>query len=301
LTNISVNIIGGAAVGNTGRGVQISGATTKTTATRCSVVGVLSKGNGAAQQQIAVSNMATGITVTGCNMVSATAGAIGLFVAPTVTNSFFYGNNFDIPIPESLSNIPVMSGGGSAVSQWRGVYAPEGAVAASPGSLFQMEGSSLSTALHVKQTGTGNTGWVPAAVKVATPADYRGVGVPGQFSADANSVQFYIGDGATHQWKAAVTGATAATNLPLSLWSGTKAQYDAIATKSATTIYVVTTAAATLEGVVDGVTSGVDTGQISSEETALESAQNTLEAVQTGDIVVDPPARTATTKSTRKK
>ena len=98
-----------------------------------------------------------------------------------------------------------------------------------------------------------------------------------------------------------VTGTTATGAQPLSLWSGTKAQYDAIATKSNSTIYVVTTAAATLEGVVDGVTSGVDTGQISSEETALESAQSALDAVQTGDIVVDPPARTATTKSTRKK
>ena len=101
-----------------------------------------------------------------------------------------------------------------------------------------------------------------------------------------------------------VTGATATSEAPLSLWTGTKAQYDAL-TKSPNTIYVVTTAAATLEGVVDGVTSGVDTGQISSEETALEAAagsvQDTLGAVQTGDIAVDPAvAKTAVTKSTRK-
>jgi hypothetical protein len=104
------------------------------------------------------------------------------------------------------------------------------------------------------------------------------------------------------------TGATATGGLPLSLWTGTKAQYDAL-TKSATTIYVVTTAAATLEGVVDGVTGAVDTGDISSAEPevpdavtdAVGSAQDTLGSVQTGDIAVDPPARTATTKSTRKK
>jgi hypothetical protein len=95
------------------------------------------------------------------------------------------------------------------------------------------------------------------------------------------------------------TGATA-TGGQLSLWSGTKAQYDLIPVKSQACIYVVT-AAATLEGMVDGVTSGVDTGQISSEETALESAQNTLDAVQTGDIAVDPAVKTAVTKSTRKK
>ena len=73
-----------------------------------------------------------------------------------------------------------------------------------------------------------------------------------------------------------VTGATATGTLPLALWSGTKAQYDAL-TKSATTIYVVTAATAV-------------TGDITVDEGA-----------QTGDIVVDPPARTATTKSTRKK
>jgi hypothetical protein len=105
----------------------------------------------------------------------------------------------------------------------------------------------------------------------------------------------------------AVRGTAAGKAAELTLAVLTKAQYDAIVTKSATTIYVVTTAAATLEGVVDGVTSGVDTGDISSAEPPVvpdavtDAVQNTLDAVQTGDIVVDPPARTATTKSTRKK
>jgi hypothetical protein len=39
---------------------------------------------------------------------------------------------------------------------------------------------------------------------------------------------------------AAVEGSNAGTAAPLTLWTGTKAQYDAIATKSATTVYVVT-------------------------------------------------------------
>ncbi len=38
----------------------------------------------------------------------------------------------------------------------------------------------------------------------------------------------------------AVQGSNAGTASPLTLWTGTKAQYDAIATKSATTVYVVT-------------------------------------------------------------
>ena len=70
-----------------------------------------------------------------------------------------------------------------------------------------------------------------------------------------------------------------------------------------------TTAAATLEGIVEGVTGAVDTGDISSAEPtvpdavtdAVGSVQDTLGSVQTGDIAVDPPARAATTKSTRKK
>jgi hypothetical protein len=162
--------------------------------------------------------------------------------------------------------------------------------------------------LNLQPTGTGlvQISGFPAASKVAVPADLLQGGKPGQFAADSTGMTVYTGDGTTHAWSGVVTGVTAANpahlGKPLSLWSGTKAQYDAIATKSATTIYVVTTAAATLEGAVDGLTSGVDTGQISSEETALESAQNTLGAVQTGDIVVDPAvAKTATTKTTRKK
>jgi hypothetical protein len=64
----------------------------------------------------------------------------------------------------------------------------------------------------------------------------------------------------------------------LSLWTGTKAQYDAIATKSATTIYVVTGATAV-------------TGDITVDEGA-----------ETGDIAVEEPAADApVTKSTRKK
>jgi hypothetical protein len=101
-----------------------------------------------------------------------------------------------------------------------------------------------------------------------------------------------------------VTG-TDTSRPALRLWAGTKASYDSLVTAGAVdanTIYVVTTAAATLEGIVEGVTGAVDTGNISSAEPVVPDAvQDVVDAVQTGDIVVDPPARTATTKSTRKK
>jgi hypothetical protein len=175
------------------------------------------------------------------------------------------------------------------------------------GSAPRISAAGTNSNLNLQPSGTGLVQIVgyPAASKVPVPADLLQAGKPGQFAADSTGMTVYTGDGTTHAWSGVVTGVTYAnpahTGKPLSLWTGTKAQYDAIAAKSATTIYVVTSAAATLEGVVDGVTSGVDTGQISSEETALESAQSALDAVQTGDIAVDPPARTATTKSTRKK
>jgi len=78
----------------------------------------------------------------------------------------------------------------------------------------------------------------------------------------------------------AVRGSQAGTPTPLTLWTGTKSQYDAIATKSATTIYVVTAVTAV-------------TGDITVDEGA-----------ETGDIAVEPPTEeraAPATKSTRKK
>jgi hypothetical protein len=80
-----------------------------------------------------------------------------------------------------------------------------------------------------------------------------------------------------------VTGSPSGSVAALKIWTGTKAQYDAIVTKSSTTIYVVTTAVAAV------------TGDITVDEGA-----------QTGDIVVeepaaDPAADAPVTKTTRKK
>jgi hypothetical protein len=129
-------------------------------------------------------------------------------------------------------------------------------------------------------------GWltdtVGQTIKVVKPNSPNSAGLPGYWAADETGAYFYTGDGTTHSWAAAVTGSSAVSNKPLSLWSGTKAQYDAIATKSATTIYVVTAVTAV-------------TGDITVDEGA-----------QTGDIAAEPVAeepatRSATTKSTRKK
>jgi hypothetical protein len=73
----------------------------------------------------------------------------------------------------------------------------------------------------------------------------------------------------------AVRGQANGAAAILTLWTGTKAAYDAIATKSATTVYVVTAATAV-------------TGDITVDEGA-----------EAGDIMAEPPA--PATKSTRKK
>jgi hypothetical protein len=88
-----------------------------------------------------------------------------------------------------------------------------------------------------------------------------------------------------------VTGAPSGLPLqPLSLWSGTKAQYDAIATKSANTIYVVTAATAVTGDIT--VDEGVETGDIAVEPPAPE--------VVADETAAEPKAAPAT-KSTRKK
>jgi hypothetical protein len=138
--------------------------------------------------------------------------------------------------------------------------------------------------LNLLARGTGMVtvnSW-PVGYKVTVPPVLNYGGQPGQFAADATGMWAYIGDGTTHKWTGVVTGTTtevpAEAGKPLSLWTGTKAQYDAIATKSSSTIYVVTSVTAV-------------TGDI----TVDEGAEN-------GDIVVEEPAAEApATKSAPKK
>jgi hypothetical protein len=87
-----------------------------------------------------------------------------------------------------------------------------------------------------------------------------------------------------------VTTGTTGTGGQLSLWSGTKAQYDAIATKSASTIYVVTAATAVTGDIT--VDEGAETGDIAVEPPAPE--------VVADETAAEPKAAPAT-KSTRKK
>jgi hypothetical protein len=123
----------------------------------------------------------------------------------------------------------------------------------------------------------------PAGAKTPIPGNLVWGGKPGEFAADATGMYVYVGDGTTHTWSGVVTGATQGTNgKPLSLWTGTKSQYDSIPVKSQTCIYVVSSVAVTTGDIM--VDEGAETGDIAAEPVAEE-----------------PVTRSATTKSTRKK
>jgi hypothetical protein len=217
------------------------------------------------------------------NKLLDTNGAAGLTVQPTVgaVNSYTVGNAaagqspYITPIgsdaniavvlaPKGTS--PVQIVGGAGVTPRLGISSPD---------------TNANLNLTAKGTGVVQANGFPVGSKVGIPTNLVNAGQPGQFAVDANGMYVYIGDGTTHQWSGVVTGVTAnatpSAGKPLSLWSGTKAQYDSIPVKSQTCIYVVTGVA-------------VVTGDITVDE-----------GVQTGDIAAEPATKSATTKSTRKK
>jgi hypothetical protein len=146
--------------------------------------------------------------------------------------------------------------------------------------------------LNTKNSGLVQVNGLPVGVKTTKPVGEGAAGLPGQFAADASGTYMYIGDGTTHKWSGVVTGALTGGGeiKPLSLWTGTKAAYDAIATKSATTIYVVTAVTAVTGDIT--VDEGAETGDIAVEPPAPE--------VVADETAAEPKAAPAT-KSTRKK
>lgn len=168
---LSASIIGGAAIGNTYRGIDIRGSANATPTLRdVTVQGVTLKDNGSASYaQVNIVGIAARIIVTGCTMSSATASAVGLQVGANCTDVTVENNSYDIAIPESLT-APVRAGG-SLTAQWRGAGSPEGVVTAPIGSIYQRSDSVSEAGLYVKEIGSGNTGWLGArgfACKTAT-------------------------------------------------------------------------------------------------------------------------------------
>lgn len=58
------------------------------------------------------------------------------------------------------SAIGTPANGPNSIAWTSGTGSPEGVVTAAPGSLYTNSSGGVSTTLYVKESGTGNTGWV---------------------------------------------------------------------------------------------------------------------------------------------
>lgn len=113
-------------------------------------------GSGSGTSKIQISNGNADIAINGSNSINLqSAGTTRLNVAVGGDISVSTG---DLKISGAGKAI-VFAGNGSVL--WRcGAGTPEGAVTAPVGSLFTRTDGGASTTLYVKESGTGNTGWV---------------------------------------------------------------------------------------------------------------------------------------------
>jgi hypothetical protein len=149
-----VSVIGGTFRGNNGRGVIIRGGKD------CKVVGATLGVNGAGLAQIQVDGSAARVLVSD-NVIS--SGTVGVAIDATVTDATVSNNAINSRLtstPLSLAT-PVRTGGaGHKASEYSGTGTPEGTVTAAVGSrYFRLDGGA-GTVFYVKESGTGNTGWV---------------------------------------------------------------------------------------------------------------------------------------------
>jgi parallel beta-helix repeat protein len=187
---VSANIIGGTSIGNTRRGVILNSRSDGSTVKNCSIVGmkVTDNDTGGLDVQVQLSNAVSGITVTGCQIESSSG--TGIFFASTATDLVLTNNQFSIPTPEtSPLPVPVRVGGAkNSAAQWRGAGSPEGVVTAPVGSTFQRTDGSAGSVLYLKDTGTGNTGWVVATRSV----DVQVFTSSGTWTKPANAVSVHV-------------------------------------------------------------------------------------------------------------
>jgi len=169
-------------------------------------------------------------------------------------------------------------------------------------------GSTADVNIKIETRGTGAQFFANNdrfGIKVNVPADSAAAGKMGYWACNATHLFIYTGDNTTHTWarlqmettwtssdtavdlKNTVKGSAAGTPTgALTLWTGTKSQYDAIPSKSGNTTYVVVgTTAVTGDIMVD---EGAETGDIAVEPVVEPVAE-------------EPVADAPVTKSTRKK
>lgn len=149
-----VSVIGGLFKGNSGRGVIIRGGQD------CKVVGATLGSNGSGLAQLQVDGSAAR-TLIANNVIP--QGATGVAIDATATDTTVSSNLINsalVTTPLSIA-APVRTGGaGGSASEYVGVGTPEGIVTARIGSRYSRTDGGTGTTLYVKETGTGNTGWV---------------------------------------------------------------------------------------------------------------------------------------------
>lgn len=83
------------------------------------------------------------------------------------------GNNLNTTVTDWTSNATLYlrsgaNAGSFGVNMWQGTGSPEGAVTARVGSTYQNRSGGANTTFWYKETGTGNTGWIPLAASLIT-------------------------------------------------------------------------------------------------------------------------------------
>lgn len=151
-----VAILGGLVKGNAGRGILIRGGRD------CLVGGGIRIGpNGAGLAQIQVDGSAQRTTIGDYAIIG---GTLGVSVDATAVDTMLRGGQvastvttpFSIAAPVRVGGTP----GSGSITNWMGTGSPEGVVTARVGSDYKRLDGGAGTATYVKETGTGNTGWV---------------------------------------------------------------------------------------------------------------------------------------------
>ncbi len=153
---VQVDIIGGTYRNNTQDGIMLYDATDS------KIVGVTSYKNGAGSfAQIYIRNAAARILIDDCE-VNADAAWPGIKVESGCTDVALGINHFGTALTSPLTVSPTVRTGGTigAGARYYGAGSPESVLTAAIGATYTRSDGGASTTMYVKESGTGNTGWI---------------------------------------------------------------------------------------------------------------------------------------------
>lgn len=147
----------------------------------------------------------TGDITIGGNVIAAGMGRFSsvFFLGTTASNPAIIPTGTDVGI--RLGDNSAFTTIQSLYDRW-GSGSPEGAVAAPVGSVYHNSTGGANTALWRKETGTGNTGWVPDTAPGAPSSTFSTITVTGLATLNSATIQTTLG----------VTGATSLSTLTTS-------------------------------------------------------------------------------------